>query len=53
MFSLLLPSYYLYLVFITKNPITNEVAILDVGQGDSILVRDWLGKTILIDTGEG
>ncbi|MCD0061609.1 DNA internalization-related competence protein ComEC/Rec2, partial [Streptococcus agalactiae] len=39
------------LFFITKNPITNEVAILDVGQGDSILVRDWLGKTILIDTG--
>ena len=29
----------------------NEITIIDIGQGDSILLRDWRGKTILIDTG--
>lgn len=34
-----------------KHPLTNEVTMVDVGQGDSILIRDSWGKTILIDTG--
>jgi competence protein ComEC len=41
----------LSLLFITKQPLTNEVTMVDVGQGDSILLRDWAGKTILIDVG--
>lgn len=39
------------LFFICKNPLTNEVTVVDIGQGDSILLRDWRGKTVLIDTG--
>ena len=35
----------------TKHPLENEITIIDIGQGDSILLRDWRGKTILIDTG--
>jgi len=34
-----------------KHPLENEITIIDIGQGDSILLRDWRGKTILIDTG--
>ncbi|MDV5972590.1 ComE operon protein 3 [Streptococcus canis] len=34
-----------------KYPLTNEVTIVDIGQGDSILIRDWRGKTLLIDVG--
>ena len=36
---------------IVKHPLENEITIIDIGQGDSILLRDWRGKTILIDTG--
>lgn len=36
---------------VTKNPLENEVTVLDVGQGDSIFIRDIRGKTLLIDTG--
>ncbi|MGT2811220.1 DNA internalization-related competence protein ComEC/Rec2 [Streptococcus minor] len=39
------------LLFLTKQPLTNEVTVVDVGQGDSILLRDAQGKTILIDVG--
>nr|WP_231853431.1 DNA internalization-related competence protein ComEC/Rec2 [Streptococcus sp. DD12] len=39
------------LFFSVKWPLTNEVTIIDVGQGDSIFLRDMRGKTILIDTG--
>ena len=39
------------LLCLTKHPLTNEVTIVDVGQGDSILLRDASGKTILIDVG--
>ncbi len=39
------------LFFITKNPLTNEVTVVDIGQGDSIFLRDIRGRTILIDVG--
>ncbi|TWS95466.1 DNA internalization-related competence protein ComEC/Rec2 [Streptococcus sp. sy018] len=39
------------LFFLVKNPLENEVTMVNVGQGDSILIRDMSGKTILIDTG--
>ncbi len=43
---------FLALLFLTaKNPLTNEVTMVDVGQGDSIFLRDIKGKTILIDVG--
>lgn len=38
-------------LFFTKQPLTNEVTVVDIGQGDSILLRDFSGKTILIDVG--
>ncbi|MBM7643161.1 DNA internalization-related competence protein ComEC/Rec2 [Streptococcus loxodontisalivarius] len=34
-----------------KHPLENEVTVIDVGQGDSIFLRDMTGKTILIDVG--
>ncbi|MFC3932851.1 ComEC/Rec2 family competence protein [Streptococcus dentapri] len=34
-----------------KHPLDNEVTIVDVGQGDSIFLRDSWGKNILIDVG--
>lgn len=34
-----------------KYPLTNEVTFIDIGQGDSILVREWTGKNLLIDVG--
>ncbi|MCS4488294.1 DNA internalization-related competence protein ComEC/Rec2 [Streptococcus sciuri] len=39
------------LLFITKHPMTNEVTMVDIGQGDSIFIRDIFGKTLLIDVG--
>ena len=48
---------YLFLLLVCsvfallKHPLENEITIIDIGQGDSILLRDWRGKTILIDTG--
>lgn len=36
---------------ITKHPVVNEVTMIDIGQGDSIFVRDSSGKTLLIDVG--
>ena len=39
------------LFLLTKNPLENEITMLDVGQGESIFLRDVTGKTILIDVG--
>ncbi len=39
------------LFFLTKHPLGNEITMLDVGQGESIFLRDVTGKTILIDVG--
>lgn len=39
------------LFFLTKHPLENEITMLDVGQGESIFLRDVNGKTILIDVG--
>ena len=46
-FSLLIVG----LFFLTKHPLENEITMLDVGQGESIFLRDMTGKTILIDVG--
>lgn len=32
-------------------PLGNEVTMVDIGQGDSIFIRDWQNKTLLIDVG--
>ena len=34
-----------------KHPLTNEVTMVDVGQGDRIFLRSMKGDTILIDVG--
>lgn len=39
------------LFFLTKHPLENEITMLDVGQGESIFLRDVTGKSILIDVG--
>lgn len=39
------------LFFLTKHPLENEITMIDVGQGESIFLRDMTGKTILIDVG--
>ena len=39
------------LFFLTKYPLENEITMLDVGQGESIFLRDVTGKTILLDVG--
>ena len=39
------------LFLLTKHPLENEITMLDVGQGESIFLRDVTGKTILIDVG--
>ncbi|GGE27665.1 DNA internalization-related competence protein ComEC/Rec2 [Streptococcus himalayensis] len=39
------------LFFICKHPLENEVTIVDIGQGDSIFLRDMTGRNILIDVG--
>lgn len=38
-------------LFTTKHPVANEVTMIDIGQGDSIFIRDNSGKTLLIDVG--
>ena len=40
-----------FLLFQVKNPLVNEVTIVDIGQGDSIFIRDITGKNIVIDVG--
>ncbi|MFS9161382.1 DNA internalization-related competence protein ComEC/Rec2 [Streptococcus oralis] len=39
------------LFFLIKHPLENEITMLDVGQGESIFLRDVTGKTMLIDVG--
>ena len=39
------------LFLVTKHPIENEITVLAMDQGSSILLRDMTGKTILIDVG--
>lgn len=39
------------LFFLTKHPLENEITMIDVGQGESIFLRDVTGKTILLDVG--
>ena len=39
------------LFLLNKHPLENEITMLDVGQGESIFLRDVTGKTILIDVG--
>lgn len=39
------------LFFLTEHSLENEITMLDVGQGESIFLRDVTGKTILIDVG--
>lgn len=39
------------LFFQIKHPLENEVTVVDIGQGDSIFVRDVKGHTLLIDVG--
>ena len=39
------------LFFLTRHPLENEITMLDVGQGESIFLRDVTGKNILIDVG--
>ncbi|MBS7871251.1 DNA internalization-related competence protein ComEC/Rec2 [Streptococcus suis] len=39
------------LFFITKHSLENEVTVVDIGQGDSIFLRDMRGRTVLIDVG--
>ena len=46
-FSLLIVG----LFCLTKHPLENEITMLDVGQGETIFLRDVSGKIILIDVG--
>ncbi|HFI0586732.1 TPA: DNA internalization-related competence protein ComEC/Rec2 [Streptococcus suis] len=39
------------LFFMTKHPLENEVTVVDIGQGDSIFLRDLRRRTVLIDVG--
>ncbi|HFR3264365.1 TPA: DNA internalization-related competence protein ComEC/Rec2 [Streptococcus suis] len=39
------------LFFTTKHPLENEVTVVDIGQGESIFLRDMRGRTVLIDVG--
>ena len=39
------------LFFLSKHPLQNEITVVDIGQGDSIFLRDISGRTIVIDTG--
>lgn len=41
----------LLLLAVTKHPLQNEITMVDVGQGDSIFLRDVRGRSVLIDVG--
>ena len=45
---ILLSSLILFLFCWTKHPLENEITVVDIGQGDSIFLRDWRGRTVLI-----
>lgn len=49
--ALLLSLVIALLFFLSKHPLQNEVTVVDIGQGDSIFLRDVKGKTLLIDVG--
>lgn len=49
--AIFLLSIIALLFFQIKHPLENEVTVVDIGQGDSILVRDVKGQTLLIDVG--
>ena len=40
------------LFILTKYPLENEITLIDIGQGQSVFLRDLTGKTILIDVGK-
>ena len=48
----LLILFIVSLFLVTKNPLENEITVLDMEQGRSIFLRDMTGKTILLDVGE-
>ena len=48
---ILLSGLILFLFCWTKHPLENEITVVDIGQGDSIFLRDWRGRTVLIDVG--
>lgn len=49
--AIFLVSLVALLFFQIKHPLENEVTVVDIGQGDSIFVRDVKGNTLLIDVG--
>lgn len=49
--AIFLVSLVVLLFFQIKHPLENEVTVVDIGQGDSIFVRDVKGHTLLIDVG--
>lgn len=49
--AIFLVSVIALLFFQIKHPLENEVTMVDIGQGDSIFVRDVKGHTLLIDVG--
>ena len=48
----LLILFIVLLFLVTKQPLENEITVLDMEQGRSIYLRDMTGKTILLDVGE-
>ena len=50
-FRICLLMIFSLLMIWVKHPLTNEVTMVDVGQGDSIFLRSMRGDTILIDVG--
>lgn len=44
-------SLFLIGLYLTKYPPINEITIVNIGQGDSIFLRDWQGRQALIDVG--
>ncbi len=49
--AFILVSLVALLFFQIKHPLENEVTVVDIGQGDSIFIRDVKGRTLLIDVG--
>ncbi|MBF0806531.1 MULTISPECIES: DNA internalization-related competence protein ComEC/Rec2 [unclassified Streptococcus] len=44
-------SIFLIGLVLTKFPFVNEITLVNIGQGDSIFLRDWQGRHALIDVG--
>ncbi|MBJ6745439.1 DNA internalization-related competence protein ComEC/Rec2 [Streptococcus sp. 121] len=44
-------SLFLTGLLLTKFPLVNEITLVNIGQGDSIFLRDWQGRHALIDVG--